>query len=470
MDNKGAGAFGKTKSYGLDRPSPTVIAKGMGPGGGPARTWIEGTEGEDGAASTTKPAYRVPSMVEVNDLPYNGLTVVSTFSGAGGSCTGYRMAGYRILWANEFEPNAALCYAANHPTTVLDKRDIRSIEASEITEAIDGAEIDLFDGSPPCQSFSTAGSRSKIWGLETPHVDGTHQRSDDLFFEYARLLRALQPRAFVAENVFGLVGGVSKGMFKRIMATLKDCGYRVRARVLDAQWLGVPQHRQRVFIIGMREDLGIDPVHPSPFGYRYSMLDACPWLRSAQGFEARTSGFGPGHQPTNDLTDPMHTVVSSQHESQLVYARNASGFIQHAIDPNDPMPTIKAADGVGTGKFEVDDLRTQFATGDVTHHSLSDPAPTVMAAGIAGRKREQASVKTSGRSLDPETGQRLKADLQAQSDRRRLTIPEIRRFCSFPDDYVLFGSYIQRWARLGNSVPPLMARTVGDTLATVLLP
>ena len=202
----------------------------------------------DAAAPTeteSKPPYRVPSMVEVNALPFNGLDVVSTFSGAGGSCLGYRMAGYRVLWANEFEPNAAMAYKANHPNTILDQRDIRSVTGDDIRSAI-GADtvIDLFDGSPPCQSFSTAGSRSSHWGEAIAHSDGTHQRSDDLFFEYIRLVGDLRPRSFVAENVMGLVGGVAKGMFRRIMAGLTGHGYRVKARVLDAQWLGVPQHRQ----------------------------------------------------------------------------------------------------------------------------------------------------------------------------------------------------------------------------------
>ena len=99
---------------------------------------------------------------------------------------------------------------------------------------------------------------------------------------------------------------------------------------------------------------------------------------------------------------------------------------------------------------------------------LGDPSPTIMAAGINSRRQGQASVKGDGHGVDPETGERLKADGQPKT-RRRLTIPEIRRLCSFPDDYVLTGSYVQRWARLGNSVPPLMAKAVGETLAVALL-
>jgi DNA (cytosine-5)-methyltransferase 1 len=420
----------------LDKPAPTVTTSGGFASGGHA--WLE--QGGPMYAATdeasTKPPYRVPSMDEVRATGHNGLVVVSTFSGAGGSCTGYRMAGFEVLWANEFEPNASLCYAANHPTTVLDTRDIRSITGGDIREAIGDVDIDLFDGSPPCQSFSTAGSRSTHWGEAIAHSDGTHQRSDDLFFEYIRLVGDLRPRAFVAENVQGLVGGVAKGMFRQIMAKLKGHGYKVRARVLDAQWLGVPQHRQRVFIIGVREDVGFDPPYPQPLGYRYSMLDACPWLRSADSYKPRQGGWK--EQPT-ELTKPAPTVIASQRQGQLI-------------------------------AHEIDDLRTQFGPNPahVNRFGLDEPAPTIMAAGINSRRQGQATVKGDGHAVDPETGQRLKGDGQPMT-RRRLTIPEIRRLCSFPDDYVLLGTYIQRWARLGNSVPPLMARAVGEALAKRLL-
>ena len=104
------------------------------------------------------------------------------------------------------------------------------------------------------------------------------QRTDDLFFEFVRLLRGLRPRAFVAENVSGLVKGVAKGYFLEILRELKASGYVVEVRVLDAQWLGVPQQRQRTIFMGVREDLGLAPAFPSPLPYRYTIRDALPGL------------------------------------------------------------------------------------------------------------------------------------------------------------------------------------------------
>lgn len=125
------------------------------------------------AMKMSKPPYRVPSMQEISALPWNGFNVISTFSGTGGSCLGYRMAGFRVLWANEFIPAAQESYKANHPNSILDTRDIRLIQPGEIlkTTGLKVGELDLFDGSPPCAAFSKAGKRDKGWGVVKKYSD-----------------------------------------------------------------------------------------------------------------------------------------------------------------------------------------------------------------------------------------------------------------------------------------------------------
>ena len=227
----------------------------------------------------TKPTYRVPTMREIAALPWNGYTVASTFSGCGGSCLGYRMAGYRVAYANEFIEEAQRTYKANHPQSYLDTRDIRQVKPEDVMEkaGVERGELDLFDGSPPCSAFSTAGKREAGWGKVKAYSDKA-QRVDDLFFEYVRLIEGIRPKVFVAENVSGLVKGTAKGYFKRILAALREPGYRVSCRVLDAQWLGVPQMRQRTIFVGVRDALGLDPVHPSPLPYRYTVGEAVEGL------------------------------------------------------------------------------------------------------------------------------------------------------------------------------------------------
>src|SRR5688572_14707214 len=106
-------------------------------------------------------------MADIAALPPTGFTAASTFSGCGGSSLGYRMAGFRVLWANEFIPAARDTYRANAaPYTIIDGRDIRSIEPQQVLDAVKlgTGDLDLFDGSPPCASFSMAGKRAALWG------------------------------------------------------------------------------------------------------------------------------------------------------------------------------------------------------------------------------------------------------------------------------------------------------------------
>ena len=274
---------------------------------------------------TNKPPYRVPLMVEIAALPWNGFKVASTFSGCGGSCTGYRMAGFKVVWANEFVPAAQASYKANAaPDCILDTRDIRTVTAEDILAAtgLKRGELDLFDGSPPCASFSTAGKREAGWGKVKAYSD-TKQRTDDLFAEYVRILNGLQPKVFVAENVSGLVKGTAKGMFLQILAALKGCGYRVTCRVLDAQWLGVPQQRQRTIFIGVREDLGLEPVHPSPLPYRYSVRDA---VRDA----VRVNKHGGDYVCAKSQSSP--SILSSDAARKDTAIMSAGGWIQTATE------------------------------------------------------------------------------------------------------------------------------------------
>ena len=304
--------FGIPESQGMEQinletnPAPAIMAQGLN-GVGHGQYWIENTLPRN-IKPENKPAYRVPNMAEIAALPWNGFKVASTFSGAGGSCLGYRMAGFKVVWANEFVPMAQESYKANAlPDCVLDGRDIKHIQPHDILAAtgLKVGELDLFDGSPPCQAFSTAGKREKGWGKEKTYEHGATQKNETLFDEYIRLLRGLQPKVFVAENVSGLVKGTAKGMFLQILAAMKASGYRVTCRVLDAQWLGVPQQRQRTIFVGVREDLNREPVHPVPLPYRYSVRDALPHVTAC--------GSGPSFADWKAMgRDPLKTFVPSE--------------------------------------------------------------------------------------------------------------------------------------------------------------
>jgi DNA (cytosine-5)-methyltransferase 1 len=378
-------------------------------------------------------------MAAVNAAPVVSLTHVSTFSGAGGTCLGFRLAGFRTLWANDIEPHARACYALNL-SSPIDGRDIRLLSAADILAATGLAEgeLDVFEGSPPCTTFSTAGRREKSWHRTREHAGHVQQNIEDLFFDWLRLLEGLRPRAFMAENVAGLIKGVAKGYFKDIVRRMKGLGYQTEVQVVDAQWLGVPQQRARVIFLGIREDLQLRPRFPMPFGYRYSVREALPWVDHV---EHDTSGlFSQGN--ITDRPSPAITVgVKSLCSSHFKVHHLEGGFSEIDVT-NRPSRTLTNQSKlhliqqiVGNDRFE-----PRFGT-------LEIPSPTIMAAGA----------RTSGEIRNGEL-------------RRKFTIAEVKRICSFPDDYQMTGTYQQQWARLGNSVPPLMAFALAQSLREVLLP
>lgn len=341
-------------------------------------------------------------MEEVRQLPWNGYRVVSTFSGAGGSCLGYRMAGFRVVWASEFVPAAQEVYKLNHPDSYLSTEDIRDVSPEDILRqaGVEQGEIDILDGSPPCASFSLCGKREKGWGDEKRYSD-TRQRADDLFWEYARILRGLQPKVFVAENVRGLVIGKAKGMFLEILRLLEGCGYTVSARVLDAQWLGVPQTRARLIFVGTRADLAVEPAHPRPFERRISISEACPWILGNEEHPSDEAG----------LLELGDTAVGGEWD-KLGWGQASEKYFQAVrAHPYRPSPCVTASGGSSPGIAAV---------------------------------------------LHP-------------TERRKFSIPELKRICGFPDDFVLTGNFGKQWERLGRSVPPLMMKAVAETVRDEVL-
>ncbi len=380
------------------------------------------------AEPVVKPPYHVPTMEEIRAVPKTGLKLVSTFSGVGGSCLGFRMAGFETLWASEFIPAARETYRKNFPGVPVDERDIRKVEPKEILKAIGVAkgEVDVLEGSPPCASFSMAGKREELWG-QAKKYSQTTQRVDDLFFEFVRLLKGIHPRVFVAENVKGLTVGKAKGFFLEIKAALEACGYDVGAKVVDAQWLGVPQRRQRLIFMGVRRDLGVTPKYPKPFPYVYTLRDALPGLSSikiTQHFGETTYIHGKDVVPTID------TKGISAKDFYHVTARDEVGpsFEGYAIEK----------EYAGLAKGESSQRYLNMIRADE-----KQPSPTITAKG--GSSPGTASV------VHP-------------SERRKFSIPELKRICSFPDDFELTGSYPRQWESCGRAVPPLMMYAIAKTI------
>jgi len=186
-------------------------------------------------------------------MDISGNTVISTFAGCGGSSLGYKWAGFTELLAIDFDKNAVETFKLNFDCPIW-MRDIKEVTGKEILDFchIKQGELDVLDGSPPCQGFSTAGKRQ------------VSDSRNDLFKEFVRLIIELQPKVFVMENVSGMIKGIMKGRFNEILKDLKATGYNVKCKLMNAMWYNVPQSRERLFFIGVRDDLGKEPTFPKP--------------------------------------------------------------------------------------------------------------------------------------------------------------------------------------------------------------
>lgn len=319
-------------------------------------------------------------------------TVVSTFAGCGGSSLGYSMAGYRELLAVEWDDHAVDVFKRNFPDIPMHHGDITDVDPAVIGLA--PGELDVLDGSPPCQGFSTAGSRR----IEDPR--------NDLFRQYVRLLGAWQPRAFIMENVTGLVKGRMRLKFVEILDALKSAGpgYAVTARVLNASMLNVPQARQRLIVIGMRNDLDVTPRHPLPVTRPLSVRDAWADLDH------------PGEAPR---PDPKY--------------KNAA-LIPH----------------IGPGQTGADALKAAGRKAmwfGISRLAWDRPAPTIL------------------RSFDKAAA----TGFLHPRENRWVGVRELSRLHSIPDEYDWGpSSYAQIHWRIGNSVPPLMMRAVAGTVRDLL--
>lgn len=198
--------------------------------------------------------WRLADGYPAKGIENHGCKVFGTFICGGGSSMGYKLAGFHHLGGVELDPTVAAVYKQNHNPEYLYNEDIRDFNKREDLPW-DLYDLDILDGSPPCSTFSMAGSREKAWGKEKKFAEGQKlQTLDDLVFVYCDTILKLRPKCFILENVKGLVIGNAKSYAKRIVQYLTENGYDVQVFLLNAATMGVPQKRERVFFIGHRKE------------------------------------------------------------------------------------------------------------------------------------------------------------------------------------------------------------------------
>lgn len=182
----------------------------------------------------------------------NGKKFISLFCGCGGSSYGYEQAGFKGLLGIDLNEIACNNYRLNFPNTEVWNEDIVSINPQRILDEFDlkPGELDLLDSSPPCQGFSVSGAR-KI-----------SDERNDLFIQTKKFIQELNPKVFIIENVDGMIKGKFKGLFNQYLSELMQLDYRIKWKSMNSIYYGIPQQRQRIIIMGVRNDLDKEPTFP----------------------------------------------------------------------------------------------------------------------------------------------------------------------------------------------------------------
>jgi DNA (cytosine-5)-methyltransferase 1 len=196
----------------------------------------------------------------------------SCFACGGGSTMGYKLGGFDVIGCNEIDPKMMEVYKENHSPKYSFLEGIQTFKnRNDLPKEL--YNLDILDGSPPCSSFSLAGSRSKDWGKEKKFREGqSKQILDRLFFDFIDLGKKLQPKVIVAENVKGLILGKAKKYLFEIMRAFDNSGYIPQWFLLNGERMGIPQRRERVFFIALRKDLA------TPFLYQKDLFNRVPFI------------------------------------------------------------------------------------------------------------------------------------------------------------------------------------------------
>jgi len=228
------------------------------------------------------------SLADLASVPQNGVKVMSTFACGGGSSMGYKRAGCSIVAANDIDPEMAWHYKRNLDPPLYYLCPIKDLITKDLPPEL--FNLDILDGSPPCSTFSMAGSREKSWGKDKHFREGqAKQVLSDLFFDYLDLVERLKPKVAIAENVKGMILGNAKGYTKMVMSRFREIGYRVQLFLVNAADCGVPQRRERVFFVALRDDLPGGKLELKPSHRWIGVNEATSDIRDLSAFRLVTA-------------------------------------------------------------------------------------------------------------------------------------------------------------------------------------
>lgn len=349
--------------------------------------------------------------------------VVDLFSGVGGLSYGFsKMPEFNILAANEIEKEISIAYSLNHPNVAMLNCDINQLTEEKFQEVLKGKRVDLIVGGPPCQSYSTLGKRQM-------------DERANLFMQYKRILTILNPKAFVFENVSGILSMDKGRLFERVKSEFESLGYQLKYKLLDAVDYGVPQHRERVILVGFKGENKFEYPQPTygeglkPYITLEEAIGDLPSIKSGQ---------------TNNTFD------SSVSNDFLNFVRKSDETITEHSAPNNGEHLIKIMEALkdGQSKDELpEDIRPKSGYRN-TYAKLwwKKPSTTIT---------RNFACPSSSRCIHPR-------------DSRAMSIREGARLQSFPDDYKFYGSDGMKRLEIGNAVPPLLSKVIAEQMLKAL--
>lgn len=336
---------------------------------------------------------------ELRVRPVRDFTSIELFAGAGGLALGMEEAGFRHVLLNEFDKSACETLRANRPGWNVVEGDVHDISFKDYE-----GKVDLLTGGFPCQAFSYAGNKA-----------GFEDARGTLFFELARAVKEVRPKVFMGENVKGLYTHDGGRTFEVIKGVISDLGYTlVEPRVLKAVQYKVPQKRERLILVAIRNDIAgkVRFRYPSPYGRVMTLRDA---LFKGELYDSDVPE-SPGEKYPERKREIMGMVPPGG------YWRDLPDDVQREY--------MKGSYYMGGGK-----------TGIARRLSLDEPSLTLTCA---------PAMKQTERCHPTET--------------RPLTVREYARIQTFPDDWEFRGSMAAQYKQIGNAVPVNLAAAVGRSL------
>lgn len=344
---------------------------------------------------------------------------VSLFSGCGGLDLGLERAGFRTVFATDLDPYCAESYAVNFPDVpfwVGAARDLDSNRINEMSPDTASAQIDLLAGGPPCPPFS----KSRFYRRDKPRAldDSVGEETIE---GYLRILEALRPKAFLLENVAGLAYKIHQSALRLIVQRAERAGYRISSQVINAADYGVPQIRERFFVVGMLDRRFAFPPRThakEPHGDLLS--NGLPrW---------RTAGDAIADLDTAENADDTGHFAGGKHHDLLCQVPPGENYLYFTAKRGHPNPMFE--------------WRSRYWS------FLLKLSPELPSWTIQARRSN---------NMGP-----------FHWRNRILRIEEIKRLQTFPDNWHLAGTVERQWRQVGNAVPPLLARQLGEAIAAQL--